>query len=75
LACEVLGVSASGYFEHGRRKKFPKPSKPGAHKLAFPQIRRRVSGTPPYAAMVKHLLKTVAMLQKENAWLKKKFGC
>jgi transposase InsO family protein len=32
LACEVLGVSASGYFEHGRRKKFPKPSKPGAHK-------------------------------------------
>ena len=32
LACEVLGVSASGYFEHGRRKKLPKPSKPGAHK-------------------------------------------
>lgn len=32
LACEVLGVNASGYFEHGRRKKFPKPSKPGAHK-------------------------------------------
>ena len=32
LACEVLGVSASGYFEHGRRKKAPKPSKPGAHK-------------------------------------------
>jgi hypothetical protein len=32
LACEVLGVSTSGYFEHGRRKKFPKPSKPGAHK-------------------------------------------
>ena len=29
LACEVLGVSTSGYFEHGRRKKFPKPSKPG----------------------------------------------
>ena len=32
LACEVLGVSTSGYFEHGRRKKFPKPSKPGSHK-------------------------------------------
>jgi putative transposase len=32
LACEVLGVSASGYFEHGRRKKLPKPSKPGSHK-------------------------------------------
>ena len=27
LACEVLGVSASGYFEHGRRKKVPKPTK------------------------------------------------
>ena len=27
LACEVwVGVSTSGYFEHGRRKKFPKPS-------------------------------------------------
>ena len=25
-------MSTSGYFEHGRRKKFPKPSKPGAHK-------------------------------------------
>ncbi|MBB1074348.1 hypothetical protein HUU62_07985 [Rhodoferax sp. 4810] len=32
LACEVLEVSASGYFEHGRRKKLPKPSKPGSHK-------------------------------------------
>ena len=32
LACEVLGVSASGYFEHGRRKTLPKPSKPGSHK-------------------------------------------
>ena len=32
LACEVLGVSARGYFEHGRRKKAPKPSKPDAHK-------------------------------------------
>ena len=32
LACEVLGVSASGYFEHGRRKKTPKPSKPDTHK-------------------------------------------
>lgn len=27
LACEVLGVSASGYFENGRRKKLPQPSK------------------------------------------------
>jgi putative transposase len=32
LACEVLEVSASGYFEHWRRKDNPKPSKPGAKK-------------------------------------------
>ncbi len=25
-------MSASGYFEHGRRKKASKPSKPDAHK-------------------------------------------
>ncbi len=27
--CEVLEVSASGYFEHWRRKDATKPSKPG----------------------------------------------
>jgi hypothetical protein len=43
--------------------------------LSRSEIRRRVAGTPPSAAMVKHLLKTVAMLQKENACLKKKLGC
>ena len=32
LTCEVLGVSASGYFEHWRRKDTDKPSKPGANK-------------------------------------------
>jgi len=32
LACEVLGVSASGYFENGRCKKLSHPSKPGLHK-------------------------------------------
>ncbi len=32
LACEVLGVSASGYFEHWRRKDANKPSRPGANK-------------------------------------------
>ena len=31
LACEVLGVSASGYFEHERCRKLDKPSKPGVH--------------------------------------------
>ncbi len=30
LACDVLGVSASGYFEHLRRKNLDKPAKPGA---------------------------------------------
>ena len=32
LACDVLGVSASGYFEHWRRKNVNQPSKPGMHK-------------------------------------------
>ena len=32
LACEVLEVSASGYFEHWGRTKLPQPSKPDAHK-------------------------------------------
>ena len=32
LTCEVLGVSASGYFEHWRRKDADKPSRPGATK-------------------------------------------
>ena len=32
LVCEVLQVSASGYFEHWRRKDNPKPSKPAAQK-------------------------------------------
>ncbi len=29
LSCEELEVSASGYFEHWRRKDSAKPSKPG----------------------------------------------
>lgn len=32
LACEVLGVSASGYFEHWRRKDADQPIRPGANK-------------------------------------------
>ena len=31
LACEVLGVSASGYFESLRRKALDKPTKPGVN--------------------------------------------
>lgn len=40
--------------------------------LSRSEIRRRVAGTPPSAAMVKHLIKTVAQLQQELAWLKNK---
>jgi putative transposase len=32
LACEMLDVSTSGYFEHMRRKGADKPSKPVANK-------------------------------------------
>lgn len=32
LACDALGVSASGYFEHGRRRCLDKPSKLGGSK-------------------------------------------
>ena len=32
LACDVLGVSASGYFEHKRRRSLDKPSKLGTFK-------------------------------------------
>jgi putative transposase len=32
LTCEVLEVSASGYFEHWRKKDADKPSRPGANK-------------------------------------------
>ena len=31
LACDGLGVSASGYFEHLRRKPQDKPTKPGSN--------------------------------------------
>lgn len=47
---------------------------PAKYNLSRSEIRRRVAGTPPSSAMVKHLIKTVAMLQKENAWLKNKRG-
>ena len=32
LTCEVLGVSASGYFEHWRRRDESRPSRPGVNK-------------------------------------------
>ena len=34
LMCEVLGVSASGYFEHRRRSRTDKPSQPGAGRVS-----------------------------------------
>ena len=33
LTCEVLGVSASGYFEHQRRRSASRPSQPGSGRL------------------------------------------
>lgn len=39
LSCEVLDVSASGYFEHWRRKDTDKPSRAGAN-MAAPQQRK-----------------------------------
>jgi len=32
LSCEVLGVSASGYFEHRKRQARTQPSKPGTNR-------------------------------------------
>lgn len=40
--------------------------------LSRSEIRLRVARAPPSLAMVKHLLKTVAQLQQELAWLKNK---
>jgi len=58
LACEVLGVSASGYFEHGRRKKVPKPSKPDA--------RKRMSDE----ALLAHIRAIHAEVKGEYGWPK-----
>lgn len=50
-------------------------SDPLKRPLSRSEIRLRVAGAPPSSAMVKHLLKTVDQLRKENACLKKKLGC
>ena len=34
MTCEVLDVSASGYFEHQRRRRASQPSKPGGGRLS-----------------------------------------
>lgn len=58
LACEVLGVSASGYFEHWRRKDCTKPSRPGANK--------RLSDE----ALLVHIKAVQAEVKEEYGWPK-----
>jgi hypothetical protein len=58
LACEVLGVSASGYFEHWRRKDAGKPSQPGAS--------RRVSDE----ALLVHIKAIHVQVKQEYGWPK-----
>jgi putative transposase len=58
LACEILGVSTSGYFEHMRRKGADKPSKPGANK--------RISNE----ALLAHIRAIHAEVKQEYGWPK-----
>jgi transposase InsO family protein len=58
LTCEVLGVSASGYFEHWRRKDADKPSRPGANK--------RISNE----ALLVHIRAIHAEVKGEYGWPK-----
>ena len=56
LACEVLGVSASGYFEHMRRRAAGEPSKAGAN--------RRLSDE----ALLVHIKAIYAEVKGEYGW-------
>lgn len=38
MTCEVLGVSASGYFEHQRRRRSKQPSQPGGARLGNEEL-------------------------------------
>ena len=58
LACEVLQVSASGYFEHWRRKDTNKPSRPGTN--------RRISDE----AVLVHIRVIHAEVKQEYGWPK-----
>ena len=58
LACEVLDVSASGYFEHWRKKDADKPSRPGANK--------RISNE----ALLVHIKAIHAEFKEEYGWPK-----
>ncbi len=56
LACEVMGVSTSGYFEHWHRKDTRRPSRPGANK--------RVSDE----ALLVHIKAIHAEVKQEYGW-------
>ena len=56
LACEVLGVSTSGYFEHWRRKDSDKPSRPGTN--------QRISDE----ALLVHIKAIHAEVKHEYGW-------
>ncbi len=56
LSCEVLGVSASGYFEHWRRKDTGKPSRAGGAK--------RISNE----ALLAHIRAIHAQVKGEYGW-------
>ena len=58
LSCDLLGVSASGFFEHMHRKGVDKPSKPGAN--------MRVSNE----ALLAHIRAIHAKVQQEYGWPK-----
>jgi putative transposase len=57
LACEMLGVSTRGYFEHMRRKEIDKSSKPGANK--------RISNE----SLLAHIRAIHAEVKQEYVWL------
>ena len=58
LACEVLGVSTSGFFENMRRKGAEQPSKPGANK--------RISSE----ALLAHIRAIHTEVRQEYGWPK-----
>jgi putative transposase len=58
LTCEVLEVSASGYFEHWRRKGTKKPSEPGANKRWSDE------------ALLAHIRAIHAQVKQEYGWPK-----
>ena len=58
LACDVLGVSASGYFEHWRRKEAGKPSRAGANKRSSDE------------ALLVHIKAIHAEVKQEYGWPK-----